>query len=161
MVLIDCDLRRSRVHSIFSISKQPGLTDYLIGTHGLAEVMHRTEVPNLYVIPAGSFPPNPADLLGIPRVKHLIEVLGTKLDLVIVDSPPVLAASDATILGLHMDGAILVVQAGRTQRDAAQRAMEQLQKVGTRVAGIVINDPDESVTDHYYYYYNYDSKVES
>jgi len=161
VVLIDCDLRRSRVHSIFSISKQPGLTDYLIGTHGLAEVMHRTEVPNLYVIPAGSFPPNPADLLGIPRVKHLIEVLGTKLDLVIVDSPPVLAASDATILGLHMDGAILVVRAGRTQRDAAQRAMEQLQKVGTRVAGIVINDPDESVTDHYYYYYNYDSKVES
>lgn len=160
VALIDCDLRRSRIHSLFGIGKQPGLTDYLVGTHRPLDVVHRTTVPNLIVIPAGAFPPNPADLLGVPRMRQLLDALRDGVDLVIVDSPPVLAASEATILGTQVDGVMLVVRAGKTQREAAQQAIEQVSRIGARVVGIVINDPDETVTDHYYdYYYDYDAKA--
>lgn len=157
VVLIDCDLRRPRLHSVFGLAKQPGLTEFLIHRNTLAEVVHETFVPNLFLIPAGAMPPNPGDLLGIERMRQLIAKLGELVDLVILDSPPILAASDSTILGLQVDGALLVARAGKTERGTAQVAMQQLSKAGVRVVGVVINDPDQKVSE-YYYYYDYDGE---
>ncbi len=155
VALIDCDLRRARLHTLFGMTKHPGLTEFLIRSHSLNEVMQETSVPGLYLIPSGAMPPNPSDLLGIDLMRELLEKLPQKFDFVILDSPPLLTASDATILGLQVDGTLLVVRAGKTERGTAQHAMHQLTTVGGRVVGVVLNDPDQKVAESYYYYNSY------
>ncbi|HKO18493.1 MAG TPA: polysaccharide biosynthesis tyrosine autokinase [Acidobacteriaceae bacterium] len=157
VLLVDCDLRRSRVHKLFGESQSPGLTNVLVGGIAPSDAIRPTKVDGLLILPSGALPPNPAELLGSPQMKELLDKLGESYDLLILDSPPLLAASDAAILSRIVDGALVVVRAGRTERTALLAAVQQLTTVGARVLGTVLNDPDAEVpkyTRYYSYYYN-------
>jgi succinoglycan biosynthesis transport protein ExoP len=152
VLLIDCDLRRARVHQVFGVPRAPGLTELVMEYNVATEAIIATPVEGLFMLPAGRLPPNPAELLGGLRMRGLLETLAKDFDLVILDSPPVLAASDAAILGSMADGVLMVVRAGQTDRDAAREALKQLATVGARVVGAVLNDPDASVPQYAEFY---------
>ena len=157
VLLIDCDLRRARVHKIFEEAGVPGLTGVLVGGESITEAIRQTRVPGLNILPAGVLPPNPAELLGSSQMTALLDRLGETYDLLILDTPPLLAASDAAIVSRISDGALVVVRAGRTEKSALQTAVQQLTTVGARVLGTVLNDPDAEVPKYaryYGYYYN-------
>lgn len=156
VLLLDCDLRRPRLHEVFGHAQEPGLTNALIGDASAAELVRPTEIDGLAILAAGTIPPNPAELLGSARARGLLDELSSAYELVIIDTPPVHVASDATILGRHADGALLVVRAGHTQPAAVRHALHQLAAVGARVVGTVLNDPAGEVakfTNHYGYDY--------
>ncbi|HEV2147378.1 MAG TPA: polysaccharide biosynthesis tyrosine autokinase [Longimicrobiaceae bacterium] len=146
VLLVDCDLRRPRIHTVFGVAKEPGLADLLVGRVAAEQVIRRTSVERLSVLPAGSAPSvGASDLFGGGVVRSLVAALGDDFDLVIMDTAPVLVAANAAILGTQADGALLVVRAGRTERDAARQAVQQLSAVGVRVVGAVLNDPDDNL----------------
>jgi tyrosine-protein kinase Etk/Wzc len=156
VALLDCDLRRARLHRIFGIAREPGLTDMVLGYATEEEVTKPTSVPGLYVIPSGKLPPNPAELLGGEGMRRAITGFTEGYDLLIVDTPPLLAAADAAILATLADGVILVLRAGSTEGMAAQQSVQQLNAVGARVIGAVLNDPDTQVPKYGgYYEYEY------
>ena len=157
VLLIDCDLRRARIHKIFDEPSLPGLTSILVAGEPIASSIRQTRVPGLNILPAGPLPPNPAELLGSTAMSALLEKLSESYDVLILDTPPLLAASDAAIVSRIVDGVIVVVRAGRTERYAVQTAVQQLSTVGARVLGTVLNDPDAEVPKYaryYGYYYN-------
>jgi tyrosine-protein kinase Etk/Wzc len=157
VLLIDGDLRKSRLHTIFGVPREPGLTELLLGTAKPVEVIHATGVPGLSLLTAGTLPPNPSELLGGPRTRKLLDTLQETADIIVIDAPPVLVAGDASILGLMSDGVVIVVRAGTTDRAAARTAVRQLQGVGAPIIGAILNDPDAKVQheDSNYYYYAY------
>lgn len=158
VLLIDCDLRRSRLHKVFHVAREPGLTDLILGNADQEAVTRETPVPGLYVIPSGPLPPNPSELLGGERMRKTLQSLGEGYDLILMDTPPLLAASDAAVLSTLSEGVVLVVRAGVTESEAGQIAMQQLGAVGARVVGAVLNDPDSKVPE-YGRYYSYDYAV--
>jgi capsular exopolysaccharide synthesis family protein len=161
VLLIDCDLRRSRLHRVFGLKREPGFSDLVLGYEIEDAVTHPTSVTGLYVIPSGKLPPNPAELLGSEAARRKIAELTEGYDLVIIDTPPLLAAADAAIVATLASGVILVVRAGATENAAAQQSAQQLNSVGARIVGAVLNDPDAQVP-RYGAYYKYDySTVES
>ncbi len=127
-LLVDADLRRPLVHRAFNLVQEPGLTDVLVGTSGLREAIRPNVVPKLDILPAGSLPPNPSELLGSEAMSRLLEQLRGQYDTIVFDSPPTLAVTDATVLGAIADAVILVVRAGETDEVAAQRAVQQLRR---------------------------------
>ena len=153
VVLIDCDLRRPRIHNLFEMTQNPGLTNVLLGNSTLEDAMRSTRVPGLSVITSGSLPPNPVELLGSQQMRGLLERIES--DLVVLDTPPMLVASDAAVLARAADGVLMVVRAGRTQRGALQESAQQLAAIGARLVGTVLNDPDAEFAKHasYYQYY--------
>jgi tyrosine-protein kinase Etk/Wzc len=155
VLLIDCDLRRSRLHKMMEVSQSPGLTNVLVADSSLAEAIKPTQIENLMLMPSGALPPNPAELLGSARMRTLLDKLSDSYDTVILDTPPLLAASDAAIISRMSDGALVVVRAGRTERSALESALQQLSTVGARVLGTVLNDPDAEIPKYakYYSYY--------
>jgi capsular exopolysaccharide synthesis family protein len=156
VLLVDCDLRKARLHKVFGVPREPGFTQVMLGHITLAEVVRSTPVEGLSFLAAGTLPPNPAELLGGERMKSTLATLTAAYDLVIFDTPPLLAAADAAVLGTLVDGVVLVIRAGRTERGAAQQATMQLAAVGARVVGAVLNDPDAKAAQYGgYYYYNY------
>jgi tyrosine-protein kinase Etk/Wzc len=158
VAIIDCDLRRSRLHKMFAVSREPGLTEFILGQLDQDEVVRETAVPGLYVIPSGHLPPNPAELLGGNKMRAALARLNEAFDLVVLDTPPLLAASDAAILATIADGVVMVVRAGVTEIEAGQQAIQQLASVGARVVGAVLNDPDAKVQSYGgYYKYEYAS----
>ena len=157
VLLVDCDLRRSRIHRMFGESQTPGLTNVLVAGTPASDAIRPTKVDGLMIMPSGATPPNPAELLGSMQMGALLEKLSETYDMLILDTPPLLAASDAAILSRMSDGALVVVRAGRTERSALQTAIQQLSTVGARVLGTVLNDPDAEVPKYaryYGYYYN-------
>jgi tyrosine-protein kinase Etk/Wzc len=157
VLLVDCDLRRSRVHKMFEQPQSPGLTNVLVAGETLENVIRPTRVQGLMTLPAGPTPPNPAELLGSAQMRTLLENAAKDFDILIVDTPPLLAASDAAILGRIADGVVVVVRAGKTGRSALQTSIQQLVTVGARILGTVLNDPDAEVPKYaryYGYYYN-------
>jgi succinoglycan biosynthesis transport protein ExoP len=155
VLLIDCDLRRSCLHKVFHVAREPGMTDLILGNADQEAVTRETPVPGLYVIPSGPLPPNPSELLGGERMRKTLQSLGEGYDLILMDTPPLLAASDAAVLSTLSEGVVLVVRAGVTESEAGQIAMQQLGAVGARVVGAVLNDPDSKVPE-YGRYYSYD-----
>ncbi len=156
VALVDCDLRRARLHNVFKIPREPGLTQAMMDQASIDDVIHPTMVDGLSFIPAGALPPNPSELLGGPRMKAVLETLEERFDVILLDTPPVHVAADSMILGRAADGVLLVVRAGSTQRDSAQDAIARLAAVGARVVGAVLNDPDHKVPQYGgYYYYDY------
>ena len=156
VLLVDCDLRRARLHKVFNIGREPGITDMVLGREGPDTATRETETPGLYVIPSGVLPPNPSELLGGERMRKCLAELSEAYDLIILDTPPLLAASDGAILATLSDGVVLVLRAGATESDAAQQAIQQLAAVGARVVGAVLNDPDAKVPKYSgYYHYEY------
>lgn len=158
VLLLDCDLRRGRIHRMFGVPREPGLTDLVVGQQEESVVTRATSVPGLYLVASGKIPPNPAELLGSDGMRKTMAQLTEGYDLIIVDSPPLLAASDAAILATMVDGVILVLRAGGTEKAAAQQAVDQLNSLGARVVGAVLNDPNSQVAKYgAYYNYQYDN----
>jgi tyrosine-protein kinase Etk/Wzc len=153
-LLVDADLRRPLVHRAFNLVQEPGLTDVLVGKAMLREAIRPNVIPKLDVLPAGALPPNPSELLGSEAMHGLLEQLRGQYDMVIFDTPPTLAVTDATVLGASSDAVILVLRAGETEEVAAQRALAQLRRVQARVAGTVLNGVERE-RDRYYNYYVY------
>lgn len=144
-ILVDADLRRPAQHTIFGLSNERGLTNLLnegvSGSLPLADV----GVDGLSVLPSGPLPSMPADLIGSRRMDEVIAALKPRADLVLFDAPPILAVSDAALLATKVDAALLVVSAGATQREHAQRAKELLEKIHVRLLGAVLaNAPSAS-----------------
>ena len=141
-LLVDADLRRSTLHLTFEMAESPGLAEYLQGKLPVHNLIRTTHVPNLMVVPAGKTPPNPAELLGDPRMDTLLNEARGFFDAIVFDSPPVLAVTDATILATKLKGVVLVVRSDQTHKQAAEDAVEQLQMARARVLGVVVNDTD-------------------
>ncbi|MBW3569487.1 MAG: polysaccharide biosynthesis tyrosine autokinase [Gemmatimonadetes bacterium] len=157
VVLIDGDMRRPRLHGLFGQARSPGLSELLEGEAPVAEVVRETSVPGLHLVAAGRMVPNVSELLGGASMGRLIRQLNAEYDLVVVDTPPVLAAADAEILGAQADAVLVVVRAGKTERQSAHYAMQQLRAVGAQIVGAVLNDPDQKIAGYgkYAYYYDY------
>lgn len=162
VVLVDTDLRRPMLHRLFSLPNAVGLTTALLSgaDPALDGYVQPTEVENLYVLTTGPLPPNPSELLGSQRMQELVQRLQQEADLLIFDSPPVLAVTDAAVLARQLDGVLLVIDAGETRQPIAQRACEELTKVGARILGVALNKLTAGRSGYYYYYYYYYSDGE-
>mgnify|MGYP001473398824 CR=1 FL=1 len=159
VVLIDADMRKPTAHKTFQISNRFGLSSVISQQSTLQEVVQSTDIPNLDVITAGPIPPNPAEMLASKRMTDLMEELRTMYDIVLVDTPPLLAVTDAQIAATKSDGVVLVVDQGRVKRQFAQRAIQNLQNVNARILGVVLNNVKRrSNEDAYYYYYSAEVK---
>ena len=145
VLLVDGDLRRPSVHSVFRLPQEPGLSEILGGRCRAEDTIHSTDVDNLFVLTAGGVPEQPGEPLGGVGTLEVLTALSNRFDLVVVDSPPVLVAADAAILGAAADAVVFVVRAGRTHKDEARNALRQLAAVRARVIGAVLNDPDEKI----------------
>lgn len=152
VILVDCDLRRPRMHEVFGVAKEPGLSQLILGYAPMEEVVRPSGVENLSILSSGTPPPNPAELLGSERMQEVLQELRGRFDLVVLDTPPVLLAPEASVLAAGSDGVVLVVRAGVTQRAAAQDAAQQLRTVGANVVGTVLNDPDAKLSSYSSYY---------
>jgi capsular exopolysaccharide synthesis family protein len=160
VVIIDCDLRKPRLHKIFKMKNLNGVTNYLSEGIDLRQLVKPTLVPNLYLINAGPVPPNPVELLGSERMAYLIDTLKKHFDYVLFDTPPILAVSDAIAMGPHIDGVILVAWGGKTPRDALKRAAEKLETHKIKCLGVIINNidvegPDYNFLRQYYKFYEH------
>ena len=154
-VLVDADLRRPTLHKTFQVSNLEGLTD-LLRVQGVVDIndhLKSTGIENLQVITSGPLPPNPSEMLSSQRMINLLQELKEIADVIIFDSPPVLAVTDATVLSRQVDGVILVTQARRTRRGATRQAIERLEHVGGRILGSVLNQvAKKGGSSHYAYY---------
>ncbi len=165
VLLVDADLRRGVLNSVFGKERTPGLSDLLLGGIGLKDalqVVDLGESGSLDFLPTGTLPPNPAELLGSQRMKELLGHLGGLYDLIILDTPPLTVVTDAAVLGTKADGVILVARANATDKGAVTYAVEQLRNVRAKVLGSVLNDVDfrrdgrySSTYGRYGYYYQY------
>jgi len=152
ILLVDCDLRRPTLHKFFGVSNEVGLTSLVVGEESLeTPPFIETEVPGLVLLPSGPLPPSPSDLLGSRRMEEVIAALRDRADMLLFDAPPVMAATDATVLASKVDGVLLVVSAGQTKREMAKRAIERLQRVSAKIIGAVLNNvPLDTSLQRYY-----------
>jgi len=156
VILVDSDLRRPSLHKIFEVPNTAGLTNLLLQDEPCLDGhMADTRIENLKVIPSGPLPPNPSELLGSQRMKHLVEVLKEEADIVLFDSPPILPVADAAVLSTVTDGVMLVVEAGSTRRDVLAQARAALAQAGAYLVGAALNKLRPSRGSGYYYYYYY------
>jgi capsular exopolysaccharide synthesis family protein len=163
VLLIDADLRRPRLQKVFRGTMNVGLVNYLAANIPLDDVIQDTQVPNLSLILSGPTPPNPSELLGSDRMKHLIHEIRAKFAFVIFDSPPVMAVTDSIVLAANADGVVLCVHGGQTPRDIVQRAAERLRQSNIPVLGALLNNLDlqqygYSFKKSYYDYYDEDGR---
>lgn len=157
-VLMDADLRKPGVGRLLNLgsANYPGLSSYLAGVSTLdVVIVPHPAIPNLTAIPTGPLPPNPADLLSSRRLVEAIAELQKKYKFVVIDSPPIMAATDAVILSVHADGVLLVVRSGETPKEAFTRSRELLVGVKAHMLGVVLNAVDSSAPDYYYSYRYY------
>lgn len=151
VILIDCDLRKPSLHKKFRISNNRGLSDVIIDRDKLNKcIQKRTEY--LDILTAGKIPPNPSEMLGSQAMSSLLDELSNVYDVIILDSPPVLAVTDAQILSTKVDGTVLVVRAEKTKKDTVLAAKGVLDKVNANILGTVLNGGNKN-KDNYYYYY--------
>jgi capsular exopolysaccharide synthesis family protein len=150
-ILVDADLRRPVLHEIFGVSNERGLTTMFVDPQARANPpLVEVGVENLWLLPSGPLPPNPADLLGSRRMEEIIAVLRSRADILLFDAPPVIAVTDAAVLGMKVDGVLLVVAAGRTRREHARQARELLERAHVRVVGAVLTDVPTAMARRYY-----------
>jgi non-specific protein-tyrosine kinase len=148
-ILVDCDLRRPSLHTLFNLQAEPGFTNMIL-EEGSSPPLQKTSVDNLTLLAAGTLPPNPADLLGSKKVNQLIARLSEMADIVLFDAPPVIAVTDAAVLGGKVDGVLLTISAGKTKRDHAERAKDTLEKAKVRIVGVTLtNAPKDNVVGGY------------
>lgn len=152
-ILIDCDQRKSKLHKVFLTSNQKGLSDLLVGNSAFEEAVEKTEIENLDILTSGTKPPNPSELLASTKMEKFIENLREKYDCIIIDTPPVIAVTDAQIVSRYADGCLLVVASAQAEREAALKAKELLEKVGAKIIGVVLNKLDIQEKAYYGQYY--------
>ncbi|CAH1206826.1 Tyrosine-protein kinase YwqD [Paenibacillus plantiphilus] len=152
VLLVDADLRKPTAHGTFQISNRCGLTHVLTGKATTNEALKKTHIPNLHIMPSGSIPPNPSELLGSRKMDQLLEELRSKYDHVLIDTPPVLAVSDAQIMASRCDGVLLVVNARSVKRQQVVKARDALQFVQARIVGVALNQTANRDRSNYYEY---------
>lgn len=165
VLLIDCDLRKPSVHKLFGRERIPGLIDFLIGNVQLNEVLVHSEISNLSYLSAGTIPPNPAEMLDSQEMRNFLKKIRSEFDLIILDSPPVIAVTDSEILTSMVDGTLLVVSANNTEIEMMERSVELIKRENTQFLGTVLNNFSYksgygSYYKYYYYYSHPDSKAE-
>jgi succinoglycan biosynthesis transport protein ExoP len=164
VLVLDCDLRRPRVHAHFGLTNSRGVTNYLSGDANVGDLVQSSQrLPNLKVITSGPVPPNAAELLGSDEMRKLLYVLSENFTHIVIDSPPAISFTDASILSTMVDGVMLVVHGGRSSRAVVRRAKQQLQDVGAHIFGIVLNNVKLEGMDYYYsgYYSGYYAEEEA
>jgi len=164
VLMIDCDLRRPRLHAQFGLPNTKGLTTWLSGEKNLDGLIQQCDKePNLKVLTSGPVPPNPAELLGSEEMRKLLGILSERYAHIVIDSPPAISFTDASILSAMVDGVILVVHGGRSSRAVVRRAKQQLLDVGAHIFGVVLNNVKVETHDYYSRYYSnyYSSDAEA
>lgn len=160
VIIVDADLRRPSLHKLFRTDSSPGLTDVLVGTHEIEHVVRSSGVENVSVIPAGSPPPNPSELLGSARMVELIGRLQEVADVVLFDTPPTLAVADSVVLASRTDGVLLVIGYGETKKANSKKALDHLRRANARVLGTVLNRVEGPNSGYYYGKYYVPASVE-
>lgn len=166
VLLIDCDLRRPKVHKVFGVNHLHGLSTYLSRDVEIDTLVQSLPIPNLSLLPCGPIPPNPAELISSERMREMLEMLTQRYDHIVIDSPPLINVTDPVILSTMVDGVIMVVHAGKSTRDVIRRASQELTGVGAKVFGVVLNNVNlqrEGYDEYYYqrYYSTYSSDASS
>jgi len=152
VLLVDCDLRKPSIHKIFGLENVDGLSGFLSGASTTdVPLTQPTQVPNLFVLPAGRVPPNPSELIGSSRMTECLLALMERFDHILIDSPPLLSVTDARILATIVDGVVLVIKGGETPKEAAIRSRRLLQDVNARILGTMLNKVDFRSSGSYYY----------
>jgi capsular exopolysaccharide synthesis family protein len=155
---MDADLRRPSVHKTLGMGPRSGLSNVLTGSATLQQAIAVSPVlPNLFIMSAGTLPPNPAELLASSNMRDLIEELREQFDHIVIDTPPTLSVTDAVVLSPRADATILVIRSGHTTKQALRRARDILTQVNAHVAGVLLNAVDLTSPD-YYYHYEYQGK---
>lgn len=158
-LLVDTDLRRPVMHHLFEVKREPGFSDLFIAKPEYDQVIRPTQKENMFLMTAGMFTPNPAELIASQRMANHVAYFRENFDIVFFDTPPVVAVTDATLLGTKLDGVLMVIRSHRTAREIVQRARTILDNVGVKIVGTVLNDIDlshrYSSYGYYKYYYKY------
>lgn len=158
VLLVDADLRRPSIHKTLGMGPHSGLSNVLTGSTTLEQAITRTAVlPNLFVLPAGTPPPNPAELLASSNMKDVVDQLKEQFDHIVIDTPPSLSVTDAVVLSPRADAVVLVIRSGQTTKQALRRSRDILMQVNAKVVGVLLNAVDLTSPD-YYYYYEYQGK---
>jgi succinoglycan biosynthesis transport protein ExoP len=157
-LIIDGDLRKPRMHKIFKLKNSAGISSYLAGRVEFNQVIHKTNIPNLFVVPSGPLPPNPVELLDSEVMAKMLEKLLEKVDVIFIDTPPLVGIVDAIVIGKYSQGLILVTWAGKTHRNALEKAKQELDQFNIRTLGVVLNRAHEKRTAYGYDYHTYQYK---
>ncbi|WP_078556035.1 CpsD/CapB family tyrosine-protein kinase [Bacillus alkalicellulosilyticus] len=152
VLYVDADLRKPTGHYTFEMMNTKGLTTVLTKQAELGDSIQQSKIPNVFALTSGPIPPNPAELLNSKAMEQFIEQAKTEFDYVVIDTPPVIAVTDAQILSSKCDGTVFVVASGKTNREQAVKVKEQLTKSNANILGVVVNRK-EKLKDSYYYYY--------
>lgn len=158
VLIIDADMRRPRLHSVFNVGNGDGLSTILsseLQDKDILDIIQRDEASNLNILTSGPIPPNPAELIGSEQMANLLKTLQSHFTHVVVDSPPITSFTDGVLIASMVDGVILVVHSGKSSRQVIRRARQLLQDVGARVFGVVLNNVNLNSQDNYYYYQSY------
>jgi capsular exopolysaccharide synthesis family protein len=150
VLLIDADMRRPKAHEFFGVASEPGLSNVIVGDAKASEAVKRTMTPGLWLLASGKTPPNPAELLGSRRFKDFLQSLGEHFDWIVIDTPPVMAVTDASVIAHGSSGVVFVVGAEMTSKGSARAALDQLDAVKARFVGGVLNRVDVRRNPYYY-----------
>ncbi|HLS10215.1 CpsD/CapB family tyrosine-protein kinase [Lentibacillus sp.] len=152
VLLIDADMRKPTMHYTFRLDNLKGLSNVLVGESPLTETIAPSDVDNLDVLSCGPIPPNPSELLASEKMARTIEEARNIYDVILFDTPPVLAVTDAQVLANLCDGSLLVARSKQTEYEAAQNAIQALQAGNTKILGTILNDMTKKESNYYYYY---------
>ena len=152
-LIVDCDLRRPRLHQVFNVDNKKGLSNLLLEQEDFNDYTISTSINNLDILTSGHIPPNPSELFSSNRMKDIMATLRENYEIILIDSPPVSYVTDATILSKIVDGTIFVVHSGKEEIDVLQRSMITLKNVDANVVGIILNKLRKNSKSGYYYYY--------
>lgn len=153
VILVDADLRRPSIHRMFRVEAEPGLTSVLADEISLEDALHSTAIEGFKVLTAGPLPPNPPELLNSQAMMDLLERFKEIADLVVFDTPPTIPVTDSQVIASHMDGVVLVVEAGQSRKATLKHARDLLERTHGRLLGVVLNKIDQSAKGYYYHYY--------
>ncbi|MEK7833594.1 MAG: CpsD/CapB family tyrosine-protein kinase, partial [Acidobacteriota bacterium] len=158
VLLIDCDMRKPRVHRLAGIENSEGLSSYLSNGGEVSDFIKPTGIPNLFILPSGRIPPNPSELISSLTMKTMLQRLTEEYDYVLIDSPPVATVTDPIILSTLVEGVILVAKSGKTKSEVLRRITHDLLSRRAKVLGVVLNNLDVRRNGYGYEYYYYDYK---
>ncbi|GIO30143.1 tyrosine protein kinase [Paenibacillus albilobatus] len=152
VLLVDADLRRPSLQGIFNVSNKTGLSNILANQSICEEIIHHSGVDNLQLITSGPVPPNPTELLSSGKLKEIMESWRDDYDVILIDTPPVMAVADGLIVASVSDGVVIVVQAGKVKREHVQKTKEKLELAKANILGVVLNNKRTGKAESHYYY---------
>jgi len=162
VLIIDVDMRRPRIHSVFGLGNKTGLSTILSSQKSAVEMLsmiHEDSETGLSLLTSGPIPPNPAELISSEQMRRLLAVVSSAFSHVVIDSPPITSFTDGVLLSTMVDGVLLVVHSGKSSRNVVRRSRQLLSEVGAKIFGVVLNRVDSHSHDYYYYkkqYYGYE-----